>query len=660
MSDVSVEEKERGEGLDCIPVDEDDDGVLHITLDARRKTYRAFRPVALHLDERFIMEFGVDKEVETQWDEVKNLEKQLIAVIKLLDRAIGDEAIDLCIALIARFLFESIDIGENPSLELSQWSPERKKEALQQFHELYADMEIPSDEVLLRMILGPQKFACLSKRYNGDCGAIMKRLWAACGRSDRLQNRLFVLLTQWLIGPERLLLSASVRQGWVHLLRAAEVSPDVRAKRVKNLLEETRQTLHAKMVAIDILDRKQWETLDDKDGEARVDFQDGLFIEQVAEERDECGGDTDALTREIRELQEQIMAQDCAFRAYALSNFQHPVSHPLTENIDWLSWRKRIDSAMKENDALRMSVLYRQLGSVVFDAVLSYTFREDFSQKSTLQRETHGIPSYVKGSPVHVVKEKDVSCFSGVWLMAALLAKCGIPLSHMRFTLVNQHYSGLIGSHGQLWLITPWNDILIFDPSYHFCGKEFVLPICASDHTIEALQKLISGASREPVNVRVLSDFSEAFDYPRSMIVMPVMDGIASLHLLNVGIAFFHEGKLEEAQRAFQSSFRFCMKNPDALYYLGLVRAQRGGIENARILFHDALNFFPEHVRSLHALGKLALMEGKHAEALVWFARVTKIPRDRIWGDTAFWSEAKVYMQEHGEEKDESVLTYSI
>lgn len=95
-------------------------------------------------------------------------------------------------------------------------------------------------------------------------------------------------------------------------------------------------------------------------------------------------------------------------------------------------------------------------------------------------------------------------------------------------------------------------------------------------------------------------------------------------------------------------------KNPDALFYIGIIHARNGNTAKAKICFTQALRIFPLHIRSHHALGKVALMEGDHDEAYERFIRVLKIAGNYpVWGDTDFIGEAQGYIRQHPESKKE-------
>ncbi len=83
-------------------------------------------------------------------------------------------------------------------------------------------------------------------------------------------------------------------------------------------------------------------------------------------------------------------------------------------------------------------------------------------------------------------------------------------------------------------------------------------------------------------------------------------------------------GRLEEAIKHAQEA-RDLSNKADPCYILGLCYQQKGDVQKARQFFEEAVARDPAHMRSIVALGKLALMERKPAEAAKWFEKATKL-----------------------------------
>ena len=86
---------------------------------------------------------------------------------------------------------------------------------------------------------------------------------------------------------------------------------------------------------------------------------------------------------------------------------------------------------------------------------------------------------------------------------------------------------------------------------------------------------------------------------------MHVQDGVASGHLLHVGIVFLEEGDLEKAIFAFDLGLTFHPKHADLLCHRGIAYHQKGDLETAAESFEKALKIFPNHCISQLALAKL-------------------------------------------------------
>lgn len=279
-----------------------------------------------------------------------------------------------------------------------------------------------------------------------------------------------------------------------------------------------------------------------------------------------------------------------------------------------------------------------------------------WSEKPSAWQEEHGTPSYRKGYPSSIVAEKDASCFGGAWLIAALLLRCGIAPRSILYCHANQLHDGQLGPHGQLLLLTSQKEIMLIDHGYGSIGRHLAPSLWDSRTLIDMIQ-LLNGECAEPVSVTTPEEWAAALHCPRSMVVSPLLSGIASEHYWHVGIEFFHEGKLPEAKRALEYARAFCPKNPDALYYLGLVASREGRNSEAREFFRGALAVFDGHLRAHFALGELAEHAGEQEEACRRYARVAETS-DSVWGDDGFLAVARQKLADLPHPKEP--LTYQI
>lgn len=147
---------------------------------------------------------------------------------------------------------------------------------------------------------------------------------------------------------------------------------------------------------------------------------------------------------------------------------------------------------------------------------------------------------------------------------------------------------------------------------------------------------------------------------PLSMAIAQLFDGIAAEHLMNTGLHFFHEGKWDEAERAFLLANSFCPIIPDIYYHLGQVASRKGENGKARKYFEEAVALFPRDIASHFALGEIARMAGDREEAKQRFKRVTT-GSNPTWGDVDFIQKAREYLKEYPPEvPKKEVLLYEI
>ncbi|MBI1934493.1 tetratricopeptide repeat protein [Candidatus Peregrinibacteria bacterium] len=395
----------------------------------------------------------------------------------------------------------------------------------------------------------------------------------------------------------QLLAGACVRQGWVHLLSAREVTPlDWREKVMRYCAEELRVT-----------------------------------------------GSTDETIISRLPVQPLIDGPDAA------------IADLLSARIPCDRYRTLLARAEAEGHVARLAAYEKMIAHHVFAEVALF---DQWSEKPSAWQEEHGTPSYKKGYPSYVVAEKDGSCFGGLWLIAALLLRCGISPQHLCYCHVNQSHDEQTGPHGQLLLLTSQKEIMTMDHGYGSIGRR-LSPFVWDDRAFIDMPRLLDGECAEPVIVTTPREWATVLQCPRSMVVSPLFSGIASEHYWHVGIEFFHEGKLPEAGRALEFAQVFCPKNPDVLYYRGLVASREGRNDEAREHFQGAIALFDGHLRAHYALGELAEHAGDTEEARRRYARVGE-SWNHVWGDAEFREIARMKLALLPVPPAEEPLTYQI
>ncbi|MBI3336183.1 tetratricopeptide repeat protein [Candidatus Peregrinibacteria bacterium] len=509
----------------------------------------------------------------------------------------------------------------------------------------------------LRWILGDKRFEQWRKKFGYNHKKYLRRLETILERSEHIRSKLLLALDQCSTMPTEFLAGAIARQGWVHLAEEAREITDHECWQ-----RQVKDAINDEIVA------------STRDNAAST-------LEQIARKHEGIAKRTkNAATRQkhitaavpFRTLAKlsrdsgttiRKNASDVQKRAqeYFLAHPDAPPVRKLMDMIDCHGWQKRLDETRSEGHATRLGALQKQLALDVF----FHVERMESGRRETVSsadENRNGTADYIRGFPTEIVNRKEGSCFGGLWLIASLLLKCGIRPEELRFCHINKDADGQIGVHAALLLLTEDKEVLIIDFGFNICGRELRLCGTNSEVTMLEMRNLLDGSRTQPVIWNADPYFTQRWKYPQSMIVMPVFEGFAHVHLWHTGIEFLHEGKDQEAEEAFRVARSLCPQNPDVLYYLGLVASKKGDQKSAKQYFQEALSIFPGHLRSHHALGKIALLEGNETEALRRLSIVTK-DESGIWGDDAFKKEAVEYIvayyKAHPEEAQEP-LTYQI
>lgn len=311
-----------------------------------------------------------------------------------------------------------------------------------------------------------------------------------------------------------------------------------------------------------------------------------------------------------------------------------PQARKLAEVIGCDSLREELLKIRMEHNSSRVRMKIQEIIMRILTEVSRYRYRTAYAS------EKNAPPTWQLGLPLYVTREKKMSCFSGPWLTAALLMKCGILYDDLAYCHVYESHEGIIGGHGAL-LLNDRTDYFLIDPNYDPECYELPYRIFQSmDPKISIkIMELFAGTRKRPVKLK-LPSVSEVPElgmlkiHPR-MAIIPLADGLMSGHMLNVGISFLLEGKLDEAQIAFEFGLTAFSDDPDIYYHLGITHMKKGEDENAEHYFRRALAIFPKHLKSQFGLGELAMRRGNILAAKIAFSPV-HFHRDIIWRGDSF------------------------
>lgn len=437
------------------------------------------------------------------------------------------------------------------------------------------------DREILGYLLGEGHYERLLKRC-GTNEKILERLLAVLNRSSHIRSKLFFHLRSTLEMPDRLLAASFIRRGWKELMDMD--APSEREWWIQ-ILEEL----------LDLEGRQddfegQCPTEELKEKHARMKQRARDFINADA-------GKDDPLEK--------------------LSTVIHCNRH----RAELLAFEDRYD--WKGYAAKQRAILAEVVGAM---ARFPY---DDEKDDLTAARV---IPPYIAGTPRNVMERKRANCFSGPWLMAMLLLRCGFREDEILYLHANQMTADVKGSHGGLLVATRAKELLYADYGYNVRGANFPLKLLEEENMTNTLTALADGVITGPVMLRFHKDVADCLEVPIDMQAMSLTQGLMSGHMLNVAISFVHEERWEEAEHACFLGLTFNPRDPDLHYYHGLALQALGREAQARRAFLDGIDAYEGHLRCHFALGELLRHQGRVEEALQEFKRVVNDPAD-VWDD---------------------------
>lgn len=296
---------------------------------------------------------------------------------------------------------------------------------------------------------------------------------------------------------------------------------------------------------------------------------------------------------------------------------------PLREVVQCRQRREEIETLGKIGNRTAQAAKESAVAYEVFGEAMKFRHHLDLQ---------NGIPYYQANTPPHILEEEALSCFGGPWVMAVMLLEAGIPAERIFFCDEVQYAEGAhFGDHGSLLVRLCDNTILRFDAGYGSKTEDVRLKY-AVEADRDAFRSLLLGKSHDPVLVHFGAPHQREHSLPQCMQILPLLEGIASIHMLNTGLHFLHENKQREAQYAFEIGLGFNEKSTYLLSHLGLVLFQQGQKVEAKECLDQALKIDPQHLYAHFFLGEWFLDEGDMAQARLHFNILRRDSRN-IWGD---------------------------
>lgn len=527
------------------------------------------------------------KYVKNEYKEVGNAPSSFLVLAKLLYEHFGDEVLDLALALMVKCEMETKEEAKAQLAGISSGilaaPTPLKKQILEQGLGQYekTDLEDPKKTLeVLQWALGQSFFEKLAKDST-DIPAILDSLKGVFLDREQFRYRLLEAIRRAAFIPDKAVASVFMRQGWV------------------SLMEHSREV-------------SDWEWF-------------SLLKEQVEH----------IATDE--KLQAQLFKKDSQRERFALqqkniSKFFEANQQPetaetrrLAEAIGCEELRKQLHKMEGEHNPFAYAAFQHEIASRVVRFVSRY-------RQSAVKEED---PVWEVGFPNHVVDKKEASCFSGPWLIAMMLFKCGISESELFYCNVNQGFNGMLGGHGSIIMQTKTNELLIFDHGYSLPGANMNAAVLGIKDASMAkkFNALMDGKKSEAVLMEIEPSVARALSIHRSMQIMPITEGFASGHLLHVGLSFLAENKLDEAEYAFQLGLSFSKKDPDLWHGVATVHFEKGRIDEAEKACMEGLSAFEGHLWTHFVLAKIYMRKGDIAGAKKHFARIAEEKNDLYKGD---------------------------
>ncbi len=523
--------------------------------------------------EQFLAVSPTPEFVKKEYAETMNFSGLLLNLAVIIFDHFGREAIDLALSMMVR---SEIERGDRMGVVFSEARerilalPEDQKVDL--FTKLMGQYppgsfdNSKSNLDCLKWALGEKLFEQLAGE-NPEIPKTLDNLRNVLATREDLREKLLAALKVSTLTSDRALASAMVRQGWITMMEFSKEVTDY-----------------------------EWFTLI-RDQIAAYSKDEGVMAEMLAKDS----------RRQRFEQQKTNIAK------FFEANPQAPnePAKRLEAAIGCDELRKQLNKVDNEHNPFAYAALQHEIACRVVRFVSRY---RDLSREET--------PVWEMGLPTHTVETKGASCFSGPWLIAMMLLKCGIQESDLLYCNVNQGYNGMLGGHGSIIMKTKLGEMLLVDHGLNLPGVNMKAISFKDKDTYSKFGALLDGKRKEPVLAEVPEPVAERLHIHRSMQIMPITSGFASGHLLHVGMSFLDENKFKEARYAFELGLTFSRRDPDLLHGMAVCHVELGQLDEAEKACVKALESFEGHLWTHFTLADLYMRKGDVRNAKKHFKRI--------------------------------------
>lgn len=332
---------------------------------------------------------------------------------------------------------------------------------------------------------------------------------------------------------------------------------------------------------------------------------------------------------------------------------EHPTEPPariLREVVDCDRFREELSHLRQSHNPVALEAKEIELVSRIFSALMRYPHASTGKRESDPRRMQAVLEANM---PILAAERKQLTCFSGPWMMASLLLEAGIPEKQLYFASVQeQEPDRCFGTHAALAFVTSDRRAFFIDPADRTLQKPFSLSALTDSASRSALVALFTQRRNTAVHLRIAKDkVSETGNF-RDFFVLPLLEGAAAFYFQNIAITFLQEKRWPEALRACEIGLQFHPESPDLHYQSGLAYTYLHESDNARLCFERAVLHSPRHQHALMQLGDFCAISRDTQGAIAYYQRVLADER-KVWGSAVEPRRmAKLFVRLYGGQSD--------
>lgn len=315
--------------------------------------------------------------------------------------------------------------------------------------------------------------------------------------------------------------------------------------------------------------------------------------------------------------------------------------------VDVEKYRQEMNLFREQNDWEALGAKERQLVAHIFSEVIRFEY--GCPNEFINDNQTHVI-----GTPMFAKEMRFLNCFTGPWMIASLLKKCGFPYGKMHYCEVHDmsaEWSAV--EHGALLVRHSDGTSQFLD----FAGKSQAIPFSTrfltNPQEAQKLKEYFAYCDKnpdrnttsqfyDPVHVHIDAKIADTLHVDRNFHVMELDQGFTGMMLAHVGIALENEEKVNDALMAYEWAHACNPLSPEILCRLAALLLQQKEDTRAEELLDEALMITSDHSFAMYYKGVNALRRGERVAAREWFQKVASDER-RIWGDFNYKLQAEEY-----------------